>query len=248
MSPITQQADFSIGFAENRDFDSSEKTVHYTEWLNNSVEFPDLASTTSNTDLSGGNWELLQKKEIDHEDHKLVSLEEEEETWARISSFEEDKHSYVEMAEKNAAELKPSKRTVQPLWPEYYRGVQLKKNTSDDTNYYDELYDDNLDIDLFNVHKSQGKHANRTRHLRKMHTLRTTDNYVQGILGLATSHGNNTNPLCYQEVKITNKSQALIFAAKFNLKKYGIHKETGGIKDHKTDFGEFSVNDMITRR
>lgn len=243
MSSIVYQADFPIGFAENREEQTS--TAYYVEWLENSSEFPDLITT--NTDLSGGNWELLQKKEIDHEDHTLVPLDD---AWAKISSLEEDKHSYVEIAEKNANELKPSKRSIQPLWPHHPVKRQPAMNNEQQEDYYDDLYQD---IDLFNAHKSQSKNANRSRHLRKMHNLRTTDHYVQGILRLATSHGHNVeNPnlkyLGYQDVKVSNKAQALAFTAKFNAKKYGIPKDNGGVKNHKTDFGEYSVNDMITRR
>jgi hypothetical protein len=184
--PALQQEDFPVAFAETRDYcqqTDDDSTVFYVEWLDNSSEFPGLATPT-NTNLTGGNWELLQRKEVipEETDHAVVPVED---SWSKIIRAEEHP-LYADMVEKNAAELQPKKRVVQPLWP----NVQLsnKKSQEDTTEKIDseELYEQDLGTELYDDLKSQSRRSNYLSRRRNLHTLTVTDYHVQGILRIAT--------------------------------------------------------------
>ncbi|KAG2234127.1 hypothetical protein BDF21DRAFT_405735 [Thamnidium elegans] len=181
MSNIKQ--DFPVAFAEDINYPSN--TEMYVEWLENSSEFPTLScpSATHDANLDGDNWELLQRKETVEEDqHILVPLEDDDE-WLN-AEFEEDV-LYSEVTEKNATELQPKKRAVKPLWPNENKPLVEPAEENDD-DYEDEA---DLGTELVDLKRSQSRRANKLSRLRRIHDLKTVDNYVHGIYKTATTKG-----------------------------------------------------------
>lgn len=258
------QEDFPVGFAEQKE-QSEDETIFYVEWLDNSSEFPGL-TTSNDHNLTGGNWELLQRKEIDDEEHTLVPVE--DDAWSKLST--PDSHElYATIAEKDAVELQPSKRAIQPIWPNFNHKKTEKKVAADE-----DTYEEDLALELNDIHKSQSRRANRMTSRRKLHDIKTVDIYVEGILRLATSHHGKTAVTWVPYEKdlssfdlsrldtyidslannsaITNKSQAISYASKFshNTKRYA-YKYNQSVESTKRplfpDSGEFPVQANIVR-
>lgn len=183
MSTIKQ--DFPVAFAEEVNYPSNTKI--YVEWLENSSEFPTLScsSATHDTNLDGDNWELLQRKEtVEEERHILVPLEDDDE-WLN-AAFEEDV-LYSEVTEKNATELQPKKLTVKPLWSNEVKSLIVPTEENDNDDDYEDEAD--LGAELMDVKRSQSRRTNKLSHLRRIHDLKTVDNYVHGIYKTATTKG-----------------------------------------------------------
>lgn len=264
MSVIQLEQDFPIGFAEDRN-QSEDTTEFYVEWLDNSSEFPGLsASSLNNTNLNGGNWELLQRKELNDEDN---IVEEDEGAWSKINTSEQHP-LYAQVAEKNAVELQPTKRSIQPLWPvSTHRETNEKQDAIDEDNYQDDL-----GAELIDLHKGQSRRANRMTRLRNIHDLRTIDVHVEGVFRLATSHKGTTDitwlpydtsdkdlVISHQGNNVLNlnldtKSQALRYSARFkhNVKKFSFTSaySASSITKHPAfpDGGEYSVHSRIIKR
>ncbi|GAA5809772.1 hypothetical protein MFLAVUS_003185 [Mucor flavus] len=266
-STLTQQEDFPVGFAEQKDTNHqmNDDTVFYVEWLDNSSEFPSL-SATNETNFTRGTWELLQRKEINGDEHTLTPVE--GDAWSKISTPGLNE-LYVDVAEKNA-ELKPTKRTVQPLWPE----MSIKKKTAKEDPVADEdLYQEDLGYELLTNQKTQSRRANRLSSRRQLHDLKTVDIHVEGILKLATTRLGKTNITWVPYVKkqpsvdkeerlaveeyfyasinhaITSKPDALRFSSRFSqnvkrsLHNYSVHSESK--RPIFPDNSEFSVHSHI---
>ncbi|CAO3637291.1 unnamed protein product [Mucor fragilis] len=259
MSAIHLEQDFPIGFAENRD-QLGETTEYYVEWLDNSAEFPGLAaaSTLNNANLTGGNWELLQRKELNDEDN--IVEEDDEGTWSKINTL--DQHPlYAQVTEKNAAELQPAKRQIQPLWP--VQAARAKPATDDKQDAIDEdTYQDDLGAELIDIHKAQSRRANRMGKLRKYHDLKTIDLHVQGVFRVAYSPKGATNVVWLpydtsdpnaisQHIFNMNadpRAQALRYASRFshNFKKFAC-KTNHSKHPSFPDNGEYSVHSAIVK-
>lgn len=114
---MTTTQDFPIAFAELKEDSSDTKVYH--EWLESSSEFPILPSSSSidEHDLTGGNWELLQRKEINEDEgrHILIPLEEDNE-WSKLNITFEKSALYSEIMEKNATELQPKTFIIPTIW------------------------------------------------------------------------------------------------------------------------------------
>lgn len=265
---LTQQEDFPVGFAEQKDTNHqmNDDTVFYVEWLDNSSEFPSL-SATNETNFTGGTWELLQRKEINGDEHTLTPVE--GDAWSKLSTPGLNE-LYVDVAEKNT-ELKPTKRTVQPLWPE----MKMKKKTVKETPVSDEdSYQDDLGYELLTNQKTQSRRANRLGNRRHLHDLKTVDIHVEGILKLATTRLGKTNITwvpyekktssslgreerlaveeyfnCSMNYAITNKPDALRFTSRFSqnvkrsLHNYSVQNESK--RPIFPDNSEFSVHSHI---
>ncbi|KAG2194797.1 hypothetical protein INT47_004128 [Mucor saturninus] len=174
------EADFPVGFAEQKDQIEAD-TVFYVEWLDNNSEFPGLAF--NECPLNGDNWELLRRNEIDDEDHTCIMVE--DDSWSKLSKSNLNQ-LYAAVVEKNAAELQPTKRAIQPLWPNTKTKKTIKVENIED------VYEEDLALDLNDVHKSQYRRAHKLTSRRKLHDLKIVDLHVEGILNLATSHHNKT--------------------------------------------------------
>ncbi|KAI8876895.1 hypothetical protein K501DRAFT_161598, partial [Backusella circina FSU 941] len=111
---MSQLQDFPIGFAEqinnnNNKDEQQNDTVFYVEWFDNASEFPGLASATTKSDLQGGNWELLQRKETAMEDDEHIILPlKEDASWSNLNTKKSEK-PYAQVAEE-AANLGPIQR------------------------------------------------------------------------------------------------------------------------------------------
>lgn len=262
---VLQQEDFPVGFAEQK-VQIEDDTVFYVEWLDNSSEFPGLPASN---DLTDGNWELLRRKEIDDDEHTLIPVE--DDAWSKLST--PGSHElYANIAEKNAAELQPTKRAIQPLWPNINNKKTVKEVAADE-----DICQEDLGLELNDIHKSQSRRANRFTNRRQLHDLKTVDIHVDGILRLATSRQGKTDItwVPYEKdlssvdpskkktldtyidslanVRVTNKSQALTFSAKFthNVKRYAFKYNTGPVESKRPIFpdnGEFSVHSSIVTR
>ncbi|KAG2204943.1 hypothetical protein INT46_005369 [Mucor plumbeus] len=265
MSVIQLEQDFPIGFAEDRN-QLEDTTEFYVEWLDNNSEFPGLAaSSLNNANLNGGNWELLQRKELNDEDN---IVEEDEGAWSKINTSEQHP-LYAQVAEKNAVELQPTKRRIQPLWP-ITSHTNINEKKQDAINEDD--YNDDLGAELIDAHKAQSRRANRMTKLRNFHDLRTIDVHVEGVFRLATSHKGTTDVtwlpydtsnqdliISYQgnnllNLNLNTKSQALRYSARFkhNVKKFSFksaYSTSSGTKHPAfPDSGEYSVHSQITKR
>ncbi|KAI8075951.1 uncharacterized protein B0P05DRAFT_547071 [Gilbertella persicaria] len=259
MSPLFEQ-DFPIGFAETKT--DNNNTEFYVEWLDNSTEFPGL--TTNNTNLDGGNWEILRRKEIQEVDEEQTL--EEDGDWSKINH---DQPLYAQVAEKNA-ELQPTKRAIQPLWTHSSQKTKVKKEKTEEPE--DEEY---LAYELNDAHKSQSRRASRLAHLNKLHDLKTVNIHMEGVFRLATSKNGTTADLVWtpvdkentnfsllnslqaehlKELRVTNKAQALSFFARYshNTKKYNaVHAGVPSTSHSKQplfpDNGEYSVHAPIIK-
>ncbi|KAI9362863.1 hypothetical protein BD770DRAFT_381952 [Pilaira anomala] len=184
-----REEDFPVGFAEIKETSDevNDDTVFYVEWFDNNSEFPSL-STTNDHNLTGGAWELLQRKEMNEEEdeHTLVPVEGDA-CWSKLST-PGSKELYANVAEKHA-ELKPTKRIIQPLWP----NIDIKKKEQPKTQV--DLEEDQPDLgdELITYRKLQSRRSNRMASRRKLHDLRTVDIHVEGIVRLATTRFGNTN-------------------------------------------------------
>lgn len=263
MPALQQEQDFPVAFAETTDQIQpiDDSTVFYVEWLDNSSEFPGL-STATNTNLAGGNWELLQRKEtIGDEDaaHTVVPVED---SWSKIASTE-DHPLYAAMVEKNAAELQPTKRILQPLWP----NVQLKKESQEDAQGGgDDENNVDLGSELLDDVKSQSRRSNRLSRRRNLHYLKVIDYHVEGILRIATTSSKARDPCGMPEgfvhqcnLQITvNRNRTV--STEGEAKRYAsrcshqVRKHTCSWLNGNTsfqgvdDFGEFSVFTPVTKR
>lgn len=273
-----QEEVFPVGFAEHKDNNSQidDNTVFYVEWLDNSSEFPGL-STSNDSGLNDGNWELLQRKEINDEEHTLVPVE--DDAWSKLTTSGTHGELYANVAEKNAAELQPTKRNIQPLWSNISKKEVNNQKDESSTTIDEDNYQDDLAYDLLDIHKSQSRRASRMTRRRQMHDLKTVEFHVEGVLRLATTRTGLTdvtwvpyekNAKILEEhskknvvhtydhftldnwSKLTNKSQALTYTAKFthNVKRYTYQYNTTTV-DHKRpvfpDNSEFSVHSAIVR-
>lgn len=182
---LNQQEDFPVGFAEIKETSDqvNDDTVFYVEWFDNNSEFPSL-STTNDHNLTGGSWELLQRKEMNEDEHTLVPVE--GDAWSKLST-PGSKELYADVAEKHA-DLKPTKRTIQSLWP----NIDLKKKEQPKPKDLEEDQPD-LGDELITNRKFQSRRSNRMTNRRKLHDLRTVDIHVEGIVRLATTRFGNTN-------------------------------------------------------
>lgn len=204
-SLAVKHVDFPVGYAEVTEHGDSD-TVYYVEWLDNGSEFPDLTggSNKKHQNNVDPTWELLEHHELDHEDLTLVA---DEDNWSKINAF--NKHSYVEVAEKNADELKPTKRALQPLWPPIPKTAEAstdESNTSEDEDC----------LDCYSYHKSQSKTANRSSHLRRLRQLKLADNqFPAGFYQLATSKDGPT-----EDITFDDKAAAVKFCSEANLANY----------------------------
>ncbi|KAI9362862.1 hypothetical protein BD770DRAFT_440799 [Pilaira anomala] len=188
------QQDFPIAFAEQVNNHSSSDVEIYVEWLDNSIEFPTLLSSSAvhATQLDGDNWELLQRKEVTEDDenrHILVPLEEDDE-WLN-TEFEKKEVLYSEVTEKNAAELQPKQRTVvTSVWVNKDKWKDVSTIQKEEENDDDDYEDDEDDIDLLEVSKSNSRRANRLSRLRRFRGLKTVDNnYGEGYYKVMTTKG-----------------------------------------------------------
>ncbi|CAO3644066.1 unnamed protein product [Mucor hiemalis] len=271
-----QQEDFPVGFAEQTDNYSptNDDTIFYVEWLDNGSEFPSLTSTANESNLTAGNWELLQRKEINDGDHTLIPVE--DDAWSKLTTPGTTQELYSHITEKNASELQPAKRDIQPLWS----NISIKKpaKKEEDNEIDEETYQDDLSYELRNVQKSQSTRANRLTNKRKIHDLKTVDIHVEGIFRLATSNLGKTEvtwvpyekklPTIEQRknktildtyvdnlanFRVSNKAQALTFSARFthNVKRY-TYKYGAGPSESKRpvfpDIPEFSIHSAIVRQ
>ncbi|KAL9546795.1 hypothetical protein PS6_007468 [Mucor atramentarius] len=254
MSAIHLEQEFPIGFAENRD-QAGEETEYYVEWLDNSAEFPGLAaaSTLNNANLNGGNWELLQRKELNDEDN--IVEEDDEGAWSKISTA--DQHPlYAQVTEKNAAELQPTKRRIQPLWP--LQPTRAKHSDDKQDAIDEDTYQDDLGAELIDIHKAQSRRANRMGKLRKYHDLKTIDLHVQayspkGAADVVWLPHDTSDPSAIISQHIFNmnadpKAQALRYASRFshNFKKYAC-KSNNTKHPSFPDNGEYSVHSPIVK-
>jgi hypothetical protein len=196
--------------------------------------------------LEDATWEVLEKTEIHNENLTLVP---ENDDWSKINAF--DTHSYLDVAEKNADELKPSKRTVQPLW-----SSQDKTEKDGDNNDGDGDADDEFDpTTLYEAHKSQRKLAIRSSHLSKLETLKTFDTIIPGMYEMGTS---KTEPEFYPQEKgadiywnFKSKKSALITAARMNnfIRRWpGPTDREIENRRSKVDFKEYDVFDNFKKR
>jgi hypothetical protein len=260
-----QQETFPVAFAETKDHcqQINDSTVFYVEWLDNSSEFPGLATPT-NTNLTGGNWELLQRKEIvednEQENHTIEPVED---SWSKIISAE-DHPLYADMVEKNAAELQPTKRIIKPLWS----NDQIKRKSQEDItekNNDDDLYEEDLGAELFDDLKSQSRRSNQLSRRRQLHTLKVTDYHVQGILRVATTTKGWIHPpitpegisqgytfqLLVREAGIVTEAQAKRYNSRHshNHRRYTWDYYNSNNKFRSVnDYSEFSVFSPCTKR
>lgn len=280
MSALTanlMQEDFPVGFAEQKEnhHQIDDNTVFYVEWLDDNAEFPGLSGNTNQNNFTFGNWELLQRKEVNEDEHTLVPVE--GDAWSKLTTPETNE-LYANVTEKNASELQPTKRVIQSLWS----NINNKKNNSkkeENDEINEDTYQDDLAYDLVDIHKSQSRRANRLSAKRQMHDLKTVDIHVEGILRVATSNTGKTAVtwVPYEKklptiennrkknildtyvdnlanVRVTNKAQALTFSAKFthNVKRYSYKYSTAAFEQPKRpsfpDSGEFSVHSAIVRQ
>ncbi|KAI7866916.1 uncharacterized protein EV154DRAFT_532398 [Mucor mucedo] len=260
---LLQQVDFPVGFAEQKD-QIEDDTVFYVEWLDSNSEFPGLSSSNNEKNLNGGNWELLRRKELDDEELTLVPVE--DNAWSNLST--RDSHElYATVAEKNAAELQPTKRVIQPLWPNISAKKTVKAENTED------VYEEDLALELNDIHKSQSRRANRMTSRRKLHDIKTVDIYVEGILSLATSHYGKTTVtwVPYEKdlsnfdptrletyidsltnTNISNKDKAIRYSSKFthNTKRYAYKYGNQAANSKRPifpDSGEFPVQSPIVK-
>lgn len=272
-----QQEDFPVGYAEQTEkyHQIDDNTTFYVEWLDDNAEFPGLSNNNNNKNLTSGNWELLQRKECNEEEHTLVPVE--DDAWSKLTTPGTNE-LYANVTEKNAAELQPTKRTIQPLWSNINKKQPSKKEEENKEDIDEDSYQDNLSYDLIDTQKSQSRRANRLSSKRQMHDLKTVDIHVEGILRLATSklgktavtwvpyekklptidNYSNKNILdTYVDnlanVRVTNKAQALTFSAKFthNVKRYSYKYSTAPAEPKRAvfpDTSEFSVHSAIVRQ
>lgn len=261
MTTTAQQQEFPIAFAEQIDNNNQPSSQFYVEWLENSSEFPGLASSATINDLSlsGGNWELLQRKEAIDDDgqHVLIPVEEDDDDeWSKLNTTAEKEELYSEVIEKNAADLQPKTYTVQPLWTRDKITSAKDKEAADgqeeeiqeddhDENYED--YEDNLGAELVDSVKSQSRRTNRLSNRRKIHDLKVVDTFAKGIHKMATSRG--VQPACKADGMVTthknmgrsDKANALVMCSKYahNMKthahKYIPHKK----QDLKAEIEEY---------
>jgi hypothetical protein len=272
-----QQEEFPVGFAEHKDnyYQIDDNTVFYVEWLDNSSEFPGLSSPNE-SNLTDGNWELLQRKEVNDEEHSLIPVE--DDAWSKLTA-PGGEELYANVAEKNAAELQPTKRNIQPLWSNITKKRATNKKDEEVTTIDEDVYQDDLAYEILDAHKAQSRRANRMTRKRQVHDLKTVEFHVEGVLRLATSNNgvtdatwvpyeNNVKTLDEHSKKnvvdtyvhalsafskLTNKSQALTYTAKFthNVKRY-TYKCSSATVDPKRpvfpDNSEFSVHSAIIRK
>lgn len=279
MSALTaslQQEDFPVGFAEqtNNCLPANDDTVFYVEWLDDGSEFPSLSSTKDESNLTAGTWELLQRKEINDGDHTLIPVE--DEAWSKLTTPGTTQELYSQITEKNASELQPTKRDIQPLWSNISKKKAAKKEEDDEID--EDTYQDDLSYELRSCQKSQSTRANRLSSKRKIHDLKTVDIHVEGIFRLATSNLGKTEvtwvpyekklPTIEQRknktvldtyvdnlanFRVSNKAQALTFSARFthNVKRY-TYKYSAGPTETKRpafpDVSEFSIHSAIVRQ
>ncbi|KAI8991659.1 hypothetical protein BDF20DRAFT_909408 [Mycotypha africana] len=219
---VSFQQDFPISFAEEMATKTdSAPNKFYVEWFDNSNEFPTLTSSGSNhlgkmtVPSKVGTWELLQKTDLKIDDHQQE---------------QGPQQLYSQMVEKNATELQPSFRTVQSL---HSNPKQKKKSQQDNDVVVEE--DPSLNVDLYDIHKSQSRRANRPKHMK---AGRKVDVHIEGTLRLATSrHGkthfiwipnDNNSTLIGQpdSIQLQDNAQALLaFSAKSFAPSSPAHKK-----------------------
>ena len=108
--------------------------------------------------VEGPCWEILEKREAYDDEFEFVPVEE---NWSKL----------VET------------KKIQPLFT-----VRKDKAKADETNLSDEEVDeDDLCTELYLTRKGQSKRSNRNAGLRKLGRLRMVDQYVQGVMFLATT-------------------------------------------------------------
>lgn len=250
---MTNTQDFPIAFAEQTE-DSSNTEV-YNEWLENSSEFPILPSSSSINEhnLTGGSWELLQRREVieDEGQHILIPVEEEDE-WSKLNTTFEKDTLYSEIMERNAAELQQKTHIIQSIWINENK-FDTSSGTVDEEN--DDDYEDDLGAELIDDQKSSSRRANRLSNRRQLHDLKTVDGYVKGIYAIATTKDGIKSPAAAdRQIKTrgahgrSDKENALVLCAKYshNMKKrtfkHAGNKRQASLKDNC----EFSVHSDIT--
>ncbi|PHZ14133.1 uncharacterized protein RHIMIDRAFT_304952 [Rhizopus microsporus ATCC 52813] len=166
--------DFPLAFAENK-LKSDQDSVCYLSWLNTDTEFPELSDSFG---VEGPCWEILEKREAYDDEFDFVPVEE---NWSKLVETKK-LQPYAKITER-AASLPHPKRKIQPLFT-----VRKDKIKDDEANLSDEEVDDNdLFTELYLTRKGQSKIRNRHTGLRKLGRLRMVDQYVQGVLFLATT-------------------------------------------------------------
>lgn len=257
MSTIQHKQDFPIAFAEEKvDSSPNNTTEFYVERLENSEEFPGLSSVAINDhNLTTGNWELLQRKDIFDEDdiHILVPAEEEEE-WSTLNAIEKEE-LYSKIIEKNAQELQPKQYAVQPLWKNEKAKIGTKASNAI-TDDEDENYEDDLGAELIDVQKSQSRRANKLSSRRRTHDLKTVDVYVKGIYKIATQDGVELPAEAYREIRHrsavnrSDKVNALVLCSRYshNFKKRTFKYLAVNTKKSTQETSEYSVHSKIIEK
>ncbi|CEP10587.1 hypothetical protein [Parasitella parasitica] len=263
MSALQFEQDFPIGFAEDRSQPEEDSTDFYVEWLDNTSEFPGLsaAASLSSANLTAGSWELLQRKELNEEDNLV---EEDDGAWSKINTSQEHP-LYAQIVEKNATELQPTKRNVQPLWSNTHKSKAKAQNAIEDLDNNQ----DDLGTELLGIHKSQSRRANRMTRRRNYHDLRVLDFRVDGVFRMATTrNGTDITWLpssdCDQNLVISNlgctlfnldintRPEALRYAARYkhNVQKFSykiLKSSTSSKHPLFPDGREYSVHSAIVK-
>ncbi|KAI8385807.1 hypothetical protein BD560DRAFT_384421 [Blakeslea trispora] len=233
--------EYPVSFAEA--IQSSQDTPFYVEWLDNSSEFPGLATTT--TTLDKESWELLRRKEL--QETELQPMEEVGD-WTKIGS---QPSLYADIAQKNAT--KPlSLHHVRSVKPK--TDIQPKKQEEEKEEDKVEVVSDELNADLLLDRKAYSRRANILGRKRQKHDMEIVRLNMEVVFRLATSKNGTLKVNCYsqgihappssllsgiqesylKEFRVNTKAQALSFAAKYkhNTKKYNavyagiIHEES----------------------
>lgn len=253
----------SVGFAEEN-IQIEDDTVCHVEWLSDTSEFPLLSVSKELIQSHHQNYHI-NKYTIDSSDENNPDI-----------FFTRDLYSNI--AEKNALKLETTTKHV--THPTLSKNNNNRKNTVKNIVLTKKDFDgEDLGSELKEIYKSQKRRVSRFTKRRQLHDLKTVDIYVDDIFRLATASNNqdetdntwvlnkkntpsinqlNKKQPTYTDclsnvVKVPNKSQALIFSAKFshNVKHYIFKFDVGSVRSKRPIFpdnGEFSVHSNIIAR
>jgi hypothetical protein len=178
-----QKVDFPVAFSETKYYTQqiNDNIVFHVKWLDDNLQFPGLASSTD-TDLDGGNWELLERREITEDREEDYAIVFTEDAWSNIINIK-DRPSYADIVQKDAAKLQSTKRALELFWP----NVQRQKKPKEDITEKDGNDEGDLGTKLLVDYKSQSRAAHRLLRRQNIHKWMITDYYMPGILRLATT-------------------------------------------------------------
>lgn len=167
--------DFPLGFAENK-LKADEDSACYVAWLNTDTEFPELSDSFG---IEGPCWEKLEKRDVYDDEFEFVPVEE---NWSKLVETRK-LQPYAQITER-AISLPPPKSKAQPLF--IVRQDKIKDDVESKLSD-EEIYEDDLYTDLYLIRKGQSKRKNRSTGLRKLARLRLVDQYIHGVLFVATT-------------------------------------------------------------